>query len=158
MPWISDFLEIFSLFTCQELFHFQVSPPKSLYTIPLLLLLWGCSLTLPSTPTSMHCHSPTLDHWTPTGLRAVPPLDVQLDHSQTHTRLEPWFPQCILFSWLSSPGSFQGFGQLTLLIHSKGVQAPPPPPHSSFSILSNLSIRDTTISTMVWCKHPPLYF
>ena len=67
----------------------------------------------------------------------TPPLDVQLDHSQPHTRLETCFSKCILFKWLCSPRCFQGFGQLTLLQH---------PPSSSFSLFSNFSIRDSTLS------------
>jgi len=76
---------------------------------PLLLLLWGCSPTHPSTLSCLSTwHSPTLGHWAFIGPRSSPPIDAQQGNPLLHMRLEPRNPPCVFFGWRFSPWELRG--------------------------------------------------
>jgi hypothetical protein len=130
------FYWIFSLFTSQMLSPFLVSSPEHPYPMALPLILWGCSLSNPSTPTSPSLHSPTLGNRAFNGPRASPPIDVQQCHPLLHVWLEPWVPPCVLFGcWFSL---WELWGGLVgwYCCSSHGVANP----FSSFGPFSNFSI------------------
>jgi hypothetical protein len=57
----------------------------------------------PTTPIFPPWHYPTLGHWTPSGLRASLPTDVQQGHLLPHMWSAPWVAPCVFFGWWSSP-------------------------------------------------------
>jgi hypothetical protein len=81
-------------------------PPASMRVLPL-------HLTTPVFPPWL---SPTLGHWTLSGLRASPPTNVQQDHPLPHLWLEPCVLLCVLFGLCSTPQELLGSGWLTLLL------------------------------------------
>jgi hypothetical protein len=90
-------------------------------------------------------HSPTLGHWTPSGLRAAPPNDIKQGHPLLHVWSEPCVPPCVLFGWWSSPWELQGIWPVDTVA----------PPHgdanlfSYFSPFSNSPIRNPTLNPML---------
>ena len=100
---------IFYLFTFQMPAPFPVSPPKTPYPIPPHS---GAAAPPPTTPPHPPTHShhpalasPTLGHWTFTGPRASPPIDVWQGHPLLHMWLEPWVPPCVRRETLNSGSS-----------------------------------------------------
>jgi hypothetical protein len=93
-------LDIFFIYT-QMLSPLLVPPSKiSPVLSSLPLLLWGCSSTHPSSPTSLpliplHCGS----YAAFIGPRSFPPVDAWQGHPLLHMQLEP----CVLLGWWLSP-------------------------------------------------------
>jgi hypothetical protein len=128
----------------------QISPPEPPYSIPYRYLYEGAPH--PST----HSHLPTLQFLytgasNPSGPRATPPSYVQQCHPLPHVWPEPWVTPCVLFGWWFSPGSSEGSGWYCCSPHGAANLL------SSFSLFSNSSIRDPTLSTIIGCEHPPQY-
>jgi hypothetical protein len=88
-------------------------------------------------------HSPTLGHQSPSGPRAVPPIDAQ-GHPLPHMWLEQYVPPCILFGWWSTPQELGGSGQLFCCSPHEATK-----PLSSFSASSNSSIGEPQ-SSVQW--------
>ena len=127
---------------------FPISLPENPYPTHLLLLLWECAPTHPSTLTSPTTHSPTLGHWAFTGPRASFPTDAQqgrplLYINQKHGSLHGY----------SLVGSLDPGSSGWLILFFLWVANP----FSSFSSFPNSSIGDPMLSLMVCCEHPPLY-
>jgi hypothetical protein len=78
----------------------------------------------PPTPILPPWHSPTLDHWTPSGPRATPPTDAQQGHLLPHMWPAPWVAPCVCFSCGPVPWSSVGSGLLTLLLPPWGRKPP----------------------------------
>jgi len=93
--------------------HFKCYPPSP-RPLPLPLLLWGCSHSHPTTPTSLPWYFPTLQKPAFTGTRASSPIDAKHCHSLLHIWLEPWVPPCVLIRWCFRSWEAEGFGWLIL--------------------------------------------
>ena len=86
---------------------FQVSPSETPYAIPpppasMRVLLYPPTSIFPGIPL------PTLGHWTPSGLRASSPTDVQQGHPLLHMWAQAWVPPCVHFGWWSSSQELWG--------------------------------------------------
>jgi hypothetical protein len=87
------------------------------------VLLWGCSLTHPPTPTSLSWHFPSLGHWAFTKPRASPPTDAQ----QGHLWLESWVAPCVLFGWWFSPWELWRVWLIDIVVLLMWLQTPSGP-------------------------------
>ena len=105
-------------------FPFQVSTQKPLIPSPLLLHLWGCSLTQLPTPVFLPWHSPILGHPTPSGSRTSPPTDVQQGPPLVNMFPEPWVSPCLHFGGWYSPQKLQEVWLVDTVALSMGLQTP----------------------------------
>ena len=134
-------------------FPFQVSTQKPLIPSPLLLHLWGCSLTQLPTPVFLPWHSPILGHPTPSGSRTSPPTDVQQGPPLVNMFPEPWVSPCLHFGGWYSPQKLQEVWLVDTVALSMGLQTP-----SASSVPSPTPpLGKPTLSPMVRCEHPSLY-
>jgi hypothetical protein len=123
-------------FKCFPLSRSPLWKPLIPFTLP--LPLWGYSPTHPPTPAFLPWHSPTLGHQTPSGPRAAPLTDVQQGHP--------------LWLVVQSAGALRALAGWQCCFPYGAAN-----PLSSFSLFSNSSIGDPTLSPIVGCKHLPLY-
>jgi hypothetical protein len=108
--------------------HSQFHPQKPPNPSPLLLLLWVCSPTHPSTPSSPLVFSYSRGHWAFIGPRASSAIDAQQGHTLLHMWLEPWVLPCVLLSWWFSPWELGGGGWLVdIAVLLMGLETPSAP-------------------------------
>jgi hypothetical protein len=112
--------------------HFPGFPSRIPLSIPLPLLLWGCSPTHHPTPTSLPWHSPTMGHRAFTGQWDSCRTDIQQGHPLICMQLEPWDPPSVLFGLWFSPWKLWGSG------------CPPFYPASRICLCSRLEPRSTS--------------
>ena len=113
-------------------------PKKPPLPFPLLMLLWGCSLTHPDTPSSLLSHYPTLGHQAFTGWRASSPIDAL----QGHLLLLIW----VLLGWWFRPWELWLVDIVVL-----------PMSFSSFTPFYYSSIANPVLNPMVGRELLPLY-
>jgi hypothetical protein len=122
-------------FKSYPLFQFPLQKPPS--HSPLLLLLWECSPTHPSTHSRLTILAfLTLGLQAFTGSRAFPPIDVWQVHPLLHMPLEP----CVILGWCFSPWELWWGGGLVGWYCCSSYEVVNPSPPSVLSLAPPLGI------------------
>jgi hypothetical protein len=129
-------------------------PPETIYPIPPPpASVEGVSISSPTHPLLPPCPTIPLQWGIEPSQDQGPPIDALQGHPLLHMQLEPWVPPCVLLGWQFSLWELWGYLVGWYCCSSYGV----PNVFNSFSTFSNSSSGDPVLSSMVGCKHLPLY-